>query len=132
MHFDSASASASAMSVPSVTERFPARRRRWVTASSVLLALTVATAGPAGAQAGGPATTVDQPRIVPTEFNGDVRSLPKLPVGAVAPKFYRPLMKGPTGTKSGGGAQLNAPGAPPGPQCADAFADTELCRPEFQ
>src|SRR4030095_650531 len=99
---------------PRFTAGFPSRAAWSVAASGALLALNLGFAASAGAQGAGAATTVERPKVVPAEFNGDLRMLPKAPSGPVAPKIYRPLLKGPPSTKSAGGAELNAPGSPPG------------------
>ncbi len=80
-------------------------------AAGILLALTIGVAAPAAAQIG---KTVDGPKVVPFDLNIDLRLLPKLPAGSVAPKLYRPLLKGPQGAKSGGGAAPSAPAGTPG------------------
>jgi hypothetical protein len=83
-------------------------------AASALLALTLGVAMPAAAQI---AKTVEGPKVVPFDLNIDLRQLPKLPGTAAVPKLYRPLLKGPQGARSGGGAaQPEVPGGAPGPR----------------
>ena len=91
---DCISGRAEATFAPSIAEGPPPRRTWLIAASSALFALTVGVAAPAAAQAGSAATTVEQQKVVPGEFNGDLRLLPKVPIGAVAPKIYRPLDEG--------------------------------------
>ena len=101
-------------------------------AAGVLFALTIGVAAPAAAQVG---KTVDGPKVVPFDLDIDLRLLPKLPAGSVAPKLYRPLLKGPQGAKSGGGASPSAPGGTTGarapmPGTIQNFAGlnfTDLC-----
>jgi len=99
---------------PRFTAGFTSRAAWSVAFSGALLALSIGLPGSASAQGAGAATTVERPKVVPAEFNGDLRMLPKAPSGAVAPKIYRPLLKGPPSTKSAGGPELNASGSPPG------------------
>ncbi|MEO8676112.1 MAG: hypothetical protein ABI569_11060, partial [Casimicrobiaceae bacterium] len=84
-------------------------------AATLLFALTIGAAAPAIAQSGA-TMTLDGPKVVPAELNMDLRKLPSLPAGSVAPKIYRPLLKGPPNAKSGGGAAPQAPLSPPGPR----------------
>ena len=46
------------------------------------------------------AVTVEQPKVVPSEFNGDVRTLPMAPSDTRAERPYRPLLRGPRSTKA--------------------------------
>jgi hypothetical protein len=81
---------------------------------AVGMAATLVASAPAGA-AVGDAVTVDGPKVVPAQFDGDLRFLPSLPSGAEGPVIYRPRLKGPPSTKPAGAAPA-APSAPTGPQ----------------
>src|SRR5438045_6887359 len=54
----------------------------------------------AAESAAGDAVVHEQPRVVPAEFNGDVRNLPMVPSYAVTPRPYRPLLRPPPPTKA--------------------------------
>jgi hypothetical protein len=69
----------------------------------------------AAESAAGAAVAYEQPKVVPAEFNGDVRSLPIAPLGASRPRSYRPLLRGPRPTKvSAAAIQLPSAPEPPG------------------
>ena len=93
--------------------RTSALRAACAAASAIVFALALGAAAPSRAQSG-MVSTVDGPKVVPAEFNGDLRLLPKAPLGPVSPKPYRPRLKGPSGAKSGGGTGASSPRSPPG------------------
>src|SRR5207237_8698157 len=54
----------------------------------------------------------EQPRVVPAEFNGDLRNLPMAPSGPSELRPYRPLLRPPPPTK----VRPQNPEAPAAPQ----------------
>jgi hypothetical protein len=64
------------------------------------------------------AIVVEQSKVFPAEFNGDVRALPAAPSGASTARPYRPLLRGPPSTKVPPSTQesTSAPEPPGGPR----------------
>src|SRR6202165_6197915 len=64
-----------------------------LTAALVLGFFIVGAAADAAAQ--GATLVVEQPKVFPAEFNGDLSLLPRTPLGTGEPRPYRPRLSGP-------------------------------------